>query len=288
MSTRPARPADGPDRLPHQLTPPAGGAGRPCSCAVPPPCRDDRDRRPCSGPRPTWPLAPLVCPACAPARRTRGVTPVPAPCAATATSRWRCVRGGPAAAPAGSATCCFPRRSPRAAPTRPRSSGRRWVRTPPARPGRARRGAGGGSRTGCARPAPPRAGAEHLLAPARPRLSAFPRRGHGRHNPRDPQRVTVGNRGERLGRALGRCPRSATRPAGQHVAQFTQGPADPCASALEVAGAAVGIGPSSLHSAVAISQCLPGDRPFSRHRPCSPAGCARRVIEWRREAMMRL
>jgi hypothetical protein len=25
----------------------------------------------------------------------------------------------------------------------------------------------------------------------------------------------VGNRGERLGRALGRCPRSATRPAGQ-------------------------------------------------------------------------
>ena len=45
----PAHPADEPNRLPHQLTPPTGGAGRPRSCAVPPPCRDDRDRRPRRG-----------------------------------------------------------------------------------------------------------------------------------------------------------------------------------------------------------------------------------------------
>src|SRR6185312_660690 len=49
VSTDWARPADGRDRLPHQLAPVTGGAGRPCSCAVPPPCRDDRDRRPRSG-----------------------------------------------------------------------------------------------------------------------------------------------------------------------------------------------------------------------------------------------
>jgi hypothetical protein len=58
VSVRPARASDGPNLLPHRLTPPAGDAGRACSYAVPPPGRDDRDRRRCSGPRPTWPLAP--------------------------------------------------------------------------------------------------------------------------------------------------------------------------------------------------------------------------------------
>ena len=69
-----------------------------------------------------------------PPAAARGVTPAPAPCATTATPRWPCGRGGPAAAPAGSPTCCCPPRSPRAGPTPPRSSGRRcWPA--PAGPG---------------------------------------------------------------------------------------------------------------------------------------------------------
>jgi hypothetical protein len=98
----------GPAATPADPSP--GGAARPCSCAVPPPCRDDRDRRQRPGrDRPRRRRARL--PGMRPPAATLGARPHPQrarprPDHADAT------RGGPDAAPAGSPMCCCPPWSP--------------------------------------------------------------------------------------------------------------------------------------------------------------------------------
>ena len=76
------------DRLQHLLAPPTGRARRPCSCAVPPPCRDDRDRRPRPGrdhPRRRRTRPPGMHPPAA-----RGGTPAPRTVRDHGPRCWRC------------------------------------------------------------------------------------------------------------------------------------------------------------------------------------------------------